>query len=412
MLDQCRAWEEAGGTTLRQYLRWVEGQAEEGSRVVETVLPETDDDAVRILTIHGAKGLEFPIVVMSGLTTEMRSRSRGVQVRFPNAQGWAIKLSKEMSTHDFEAMTPIDEQMDHAERLRLLYVATTRARDHLVVSVHRKAGTRTTQTSAEVLYQAGWNLEDVELLDVGDEPRPMRRPSDGEAELRAAELPTLEEWRCAHDAALTAALRPVAVSATYLAAEEAARRAADEESRRAVADDPGLAKGARDIDLPPWQKGRYGTAIGRAIHGVLQTVDLTTGEGLVEASTAQAAAEGVLGRENVIEALCRAALDSELVRHAAQCQHWREVYVGVPYGDAVLEGYIDLLYEDDDGLAIVDFKTDSWRSESELDAKVDRYRIQLQAYASAVRDAVGRDIARASLLFLARNEAVMRAVEV
>src|SRR3712207_9055666 len=53
VLDQCRAWEEAGGTTLRDYLRWVAGQSAEGARVVETVLPESDDDAVRILTVHG-----------------------------------------------------------------------------------------------------------------------------------------------------------------------------------------------------------------------------------------------------------------------------------------------------------------------------------------------------------------------
>ena len=51
------------------FLRWAELQSAEGARVVETVLPETDDDAVRILTIHGAKGLEFPITVLSGMTT-------------------------------------------------------------------------------------------------------------------------------------------------------------------------------------------------------------------------------------------------------------------------------------------------------------------------------------------------------
>ena len=411
VLDQCRAWEEDGGVTLRQYLRWVEGQSAEGSRVIETVLPESDDDAVRILTIHSAKGLEFPIVVLSGLTSEMGAFGRGVEVRFPPTQGWAIKLCKGMSTTDFELTEPLDEQMDHCERLRLLYVATARARDHLVVSVHRKGGDRTTQTSAEVLYQAGWDPDSVELLDVANEPQASPAASARGTGPSVGDLPTVEEWRRAHDAALTAASKPVAVSATRLAAEAAARREAEEEARRAAAGDPGLAKGPRDIDLPPWQKGRYGTAIGRAVHGVLQTVDLVTGDGLVEACAAQAAAEGVLGREDVIEALCRAALDSDVVQRAARRKHWREVYVGVPYGDSVLEGYIDLLYEDDDGLVIVDYKTDSWRSESELDAKVDRYCIQLQAYAGAVRDAVGRDVARALLLFLARNEAVMRAVQ-
>ena len=246
---------------------------------------------------------------------------------------------------------------------------------------------------------------------MADEPQLSPASSDSDAVASVKDLPTVEGWRQGHDAALTTASRPLAVSATRLAAEEAARREAEEEARRAAVGDPGLAKGPRDIDLPPWQKGRYGTAIGRAVHGVLQTVDLATSDGLAETCAAQAAAEGVLGREDVIEALCRAALGSDVVQRAAQCKHWREVYVGVPYGDGVLEGFIDLLYEDDDGLVIVDYKTDSWGSSSDLDVKIDRYRIQLQAYANAVRDAVRRDVARALLLFLSRNEAVMRTVE-
>ena len=72
--------------------------------------------------------------------------------------------------------------------------------------------------------------------------------------------------------------------------------------------DPGLAKAARDLELPPWNKGRYGTAIGRAVHGVMQTVDLPDGAGLPEAVAAQCLAEGVVPYENVVRQLCEAAL--------------------------------------------------------------------------------------------------------
>ena len=133
--------------------------------------------------------------------------------------------------------------------------------------------------------------------------------------------------------------------------------------------------------------------------------------GLAAACAAQAAAEGVLGKENVIEALAQAAIDSDIVKTAATHRHWREVYVGIPYGDGVLEGYIDLLYEDDGGLVIVDYKTDAWRSTIELDAKVERYSVQLRAYAEAVRQAVGRDVVEAALLFLRKDEAALRTVE-
>lgn len=404
VIDQCRAWEEIGGGTLREYLQWIEGQSGDGTRVVETVLPETDDDAVRILTVHGAKGLEFPVVILSGMTTLMSSQARRVEVRFPESSGWAIKLSKRLATTDFEDTQPVEEQMDHHERLRLLYVATTRARDHLVVSTHRNPrGNRSSPTSAEVLRDSGWDPALVVDLDLSNEPPLKSAASKSVTELTP--LPILAEWQSARNAALITSSRPTATSATSLAREATAQREAEPLPQ------DGLKKGAKDIDLPPWQKGRYGSAIGRAVHGVLQVVDLATGDGLTSACAAQAAAEGVLGKDDVIEALARAALDSDVVKSAAASSHWREVYVGVPWEDAVLEGYIDLLYEEDTGLVVVDYKTDAWNSESELDGKVSLYRVQLQAYADAIRIAVDRRVTQALLLFLRPTGAVVRSVD-
>ena len=76
VVDQARAFAEAEGGSLRDFLAWADAAGgSEGARVVETVLPETDDDAVRILTIHGAKGLEFPITIVSGMTTRAAGRT-------------------------------------------------------------------------------------------------------------------------------------------------------------------------------------------------------------------------------------------------------------------------------------------------------------------------------------------------
>jgi ATP-dependent exoDNAse (exonuclease V) beta subunit len=392
VVDQCRAWEEAGGTTLREYLAWGRLQSAEGARVIETVLPETDDDAVRILTIHGAKGLEFPVTVLSGLTTQLNRRRGGVQVLFPPGGGWAVHLKKDLETAEFADQQPIEEQMDWNERLRLLYVAATRARDHLLVSVHRKEGSTSASTAAELFYQHGWDPARVSELGSAQPVEEAGAPPQPVEAVGPAVLPSFAEWEQERSAAFFSASRPVAVSATRLA-EEAAR-ALEVEALAGSQKDP------RDIDLPPWQKGRYGSAIGRAVHAVLQTVDLSTGSGLAPACAAQAAAEGVLGSEGVIEAFCRSGLAADVVGEAARLPHWREVYVGIPYGDGVLEGYIDLLYRSADGLVVVDYKTDRWRGEADLQDKVERYRVQLQAYGRAATEAAGEAVAGLVLLFL------------
>ncbi len=421
VIDQCRAWEEAGGTTLRGYLEWVKLQGAEGSRVIETVLPETDDEAVRILTVHGAKGLEFPITVLSGMTTAMSRPRSGVQVLFPAGQRWVLRLKKDLETAEFSDYQPIEEQMDRHERLRLLYVAATRARDHLIVSVHRRDSGRG-DTSAEVIFAAGgdpamaeWLSTEAGFHAVAGAGRPA--PATAAAAAAPAEWPSLEQWRAEWDRALALGNRLVAATATRLAEQAledrvtaAAHTGGGHRVDGAASPDlgeqeedvlAGIRKEPRDIELPPWQKGRYGSAIGRAVHAVLQSVDLESGAGLAGHCASQAAAEAILGREALIEALCRSALRSPLIAEAARRPHWREMYVGIPYGDGVLEGYIDLLYRSEDGLVIVDYKTDSWRNRAELDHKVERYRVQLDAYRRAVEEITGEKQVTARLLFLA-----------
>ena len=125
VIDQARAFSDGRGrAALRDFLAWADLQSSEGARVVETVLPETDDDAVRILTIHGAKGLEFPITIVSGMTTkaQMRTRRRAAALP-PRPRHYALRVSTRVTTEEFERYAPIDEQMDFHEKLRLLYVA-------------------------------------------------------------------------------------------------------------------------------------------------------------------------------------------------------------------------------------------------------------------------------------------------
>jgi ATP-dependent exoDNAse (exonuclease V) beta subunit len=425
VLDQARAWTDTTNGTLRQYLAWIRQQTAEGSRVAEAVLPETDDDAVRIMTVHAAKGLEFPITIVSGLSTQPQHRPAGAEVVWPPGRPCLIRVGKTVVSAAFEAHRPIDEQMSHDERVRLLYVACTRAQDHLVVSLHRRTRKQPPDsagrlTSAELLASA---LDDLlpSLPTIAADPAPPADPTTTAAAPAApsdpttaaepaaaapaggspVDLPPLDEWRRLREAALAAGARPRTVAATTLTAD----------GRPDVSPDPGLHKRPRDLDLPPWQKGRYGTAVGRAVHGVMQTIDLATGAGRSEAVAAQAAAEGIIGHEAHIDALVRAALASPSVVAAASRPHWRELYVGVPLGTGrTLEGYVDLLYRRDDGLVVIDYKTGPAGPDADLAALVAQYRVQGASYALAVGDATGEPVVEVVFAFLTPGGAAERSL--
>jgi ATP-dependent exoDNAse (exonuclease V) beta subunit len=289
--------------------------------------------------------------------------------------------------------------------LRLLYVAMTRARDHLVVSVHRPAadprGSQTAWTHSQLLWagagSAGGWTELGPTATAPETPPAAPGPPDDPP------LPW-DEWVAARDAALANGTRRRVIAATAIAREAAAATPA------AMPRDPGLAKDGRDLDLPPWNKGRYGTAIGRAVHAVLQTVDLQSGAGIDETAAAQAAAEGIVGAEDAIAARARAAIATTTVRQAVTAGFRREMYVAAPVGGTTLEGYVDLVSRRADGLVVVDYKTDAWRDERDLDAMVTRYRLQGAAYALALEIATGERVAACVFLFLAAGGAAERAV--
>ena len=402
VIDQARAWADAGGTNLRGYLEWARLQGADNARVTESVLPETDDDSVRIMTVHAAKGLEFPIVVLSGMTTKLDQRGRGPTVAFDSSGAPVVKLRGGVESENYEAWRPIDEQMDAHERLRLLYVACTRARDHLIVSLNR----RDPGENGSKENSAAWALADAGAAEAG--------ASDGSAlfggagpewadagvapqtSTERAPLPGRDEWELERELTLRAASAPTAVSATALAAAES----------RPPDADPGLDKDRGDAEPPPWSKGRYGTAIGRAVHGVLQDVDLSTGQGLQALAERQAAAEGVSSRSRAVAGLARAALGTGVAREAAASEHWRELFVAAPFGERLVEGYVDLVYRGSGGLVVVDWKTDTVSGDDDVDARLARYRPQGAAYAAALEAVTGEPVARMVFVFVNRGGAV------
>jgi ATP-dependent helicase/nuclease subunit A len=413
VVDQARAFVEAGGGSLGDFVSWAQLQTDENATVIETPAPEPDDDAVRILTIHGSKGLEFPIVVLAGLSS--RPNTSGPSVQFgPDRPEVAIgPRDSRFATPGFAPLAEAASDADEHEAKRLLYVAATRARDHLAISLHHSAKGPSRLSAAAALWQAsheaaaGWWREAA----IADQlTLPVDEPSDDFVPMTNDER---DDWLREREVLLARIDRRRVWAATALAGE------ADElepvESR--TSDD--------EAASAPVPLRRGGTALGRAVHAVLQSVDFDDPRDVSQLSSAYAAAEGLTARRDALEVEARVtgALEAQVIQEARAAnadRRWRELYVGapvshsdpVPAEDAIVEGYIDLLFEDAaGGLVVVDYKTDHAATPAEAASVAARYRIQAGAYALAVGEVLRRPVTRAVLVFCGRAGAVEHEIE-
>lgn len=397
MVDQARAFNDRGGATLADFLLWAQHQAEEATSVIESVVPEEDHDAVRIMTIHAAKGLEFPIVVFAGLNINRNATTPPLLWHEDGRP--EVRVRSGLETPGYAELKEMEDELGQHEEVRRNYVGATRARDHLIVSLYRKeakSGKTSADQIAGVLDGDSASFRRLVHDQIPDPPLPERTPESDETPVTADDR---EAWLRRRNSAVAQHASLPRESATGIAKRAAAET---EEVRTNPNDEP-------DDDLPPWRRGRAGTAIGRATHGVLQVIDLEdwTESDVHAASDAQAAAESLnRNQSGEVSRLARVALASDTVREArAANRYWRELYAAVEVEGVLLDGFIDLLYETEDGeLVVVDYKTDALREGEAVDAAVRRYRLQAASYALMLEETLGRSVSRCVLLFLHPNE--------
>ncbi|MDO5663345.1 MAG: 3'-5' exonuclease, partial [Brachybacterium sp.] len=135
VIDQVRAWWQEHHGSLRDLLAWLEVQESESGGDTETVLDEKDSSAVRILTMHAAKGLEFPVVL---LHSTPRARATSPAVLWSADGAPLVSAGKDLAGSGYAEARQKEATLLAAEQLRLMYVAATRAEHILVVPTHEE----------------------------------------------------------------------------------------------------------------------------------------------------------------------------------------------------------------------------------------------------------------------------------
>ena len=128
-------FERSGAHLIRDFVKYVHDFEAIGSRESEGQLDDSAN-AVKLMTIHQAKGLEFPVVIIPDLHRVKPSwegyflldRHRGLTLKVPNGRGQMV------SGRTFTVFNERSQWRENFESMRLLYVAATRAKDRLILS--------------------------------------------------------------------------------------------------------------------------------------------------------------------------------------------------------------------------------------------------------------------------------------
>jgi len=423
LIDQARSFDRPGMFTLADFITQLsEFVARQPDEPLAATHPETTD-VVRLMTIHQAKGLEFPLVAVPDL--DRRMHGSPASVAFTPELGPCVRMSDGSSGFDLHAFT--EKAEEQAELVRLLYVATTRAADYLILS-----------SSVTALSEARgpW----MQLL--------CRRFDPLTGKLRVAlpegyELPQVRVTTTAPPLASSAGRRPPRHD--LLETAQKALQASARRRRRAIGSlDPVPADAAArrlfsfsrlsgmlhqaDVaatgdntkadlssilsgDAAPPRAAIDPLGLGSLVHAVLERIDFAN-PGDLRAAVARLADEHLPGDSNGIGEA--AAMIERFVRSpraaglAAARQVHRELEFllrwppeSAPDADGIyLQGYLDCLYEDAAGCwHLLDYKTNR-ASKSMLERAAAPYEMQMLVYALAVETITGKPPDELVLYFL------------
>jgi ATP-dependent helicase/nuclease subunit A len=408
----------SGLVSVGEFLEYVGALRDVAAR--ESEAPVEAGGAVQLMTVHKAKGLEFPVVVIADAAHGGGRASPAVLIESNLGVLLDVRQDETRSAmHQLAALR--NSAMEEAEDKRLLYVAATRAKEKLLVSGHVKISTAKRDPGRLLLR--GWLARLGEVVGLGEvrlpEPPTTPQPLDlnwyrgplacvlhpllGELgmDLKSA----VSELQVAMDSPLTTvsvdmSLPPDLVAPLAFAAHDVT----DDKTQDRESDPP-----PRVWRVVPRAKDPGGPAlvVGQLVHEALRRWRFPDSEGFEDFLRPYALEAGLTDETEIKGAVAEARRllgrfqAHPLYAEMGAAERYHEVPYSVTLDGGLRNGIVDLLYRTDGRWTIAEFKTDRLKDEAEMSARIreEKYDEQVRGYVQAVTQQLGEP-PRALLVFL------------
>ncbi len=380
-------------TPLGAFAGFVRELKERSARLGNAPAAGDASGAVRLMTVHAAKGLEFPVVILPDLFRG--GHNTGGRWQFVRQEGIAFKqkdpdqpFGPRVETDRYSALRDHERTEDEAESKRLLYVAMTRAMELLLLPIH------------EGISRSGpWHkwLEPVVVqMDIPThEGRSLAPLAGAKDEGRNIPQNTIDVSPLGALSPFTLRPSPLVSRHVYTVSQlECFERCPREYELKYVLGLPatGIFREG-DGELPA-------NVLGSIVHGVLDGLDPSDLQSLTDQIRTGCLRSGADPTQQTLRAVQRE------IEHALKIPLLHELREGaheLPFewriDAATIIGSIDWLKPDGDGFEVIDFKTDRVDAD-QVEERAQTYDLQLICYALAAEAATGKRISATTLTFL------------
>ena len=352
-------------------------------------------DAVALMTMHGSKGLEFPVVFLPYLHRDRNKKGiDNAKVEIEKEFGLAVRAYDEEEKEEADTFLGITVKLKNAdeerkEHARLMYVAFTRARNYLILTGRKSKDFSTVFEGNSIMnwieYAAKRNAHVSEKIKplviegkVGNGNGPVKQKKFDFSRI---------ERKYAYESAVR---QPVKYSVSEILAKDA--------------------ENSGSYNLFIERKSEKARSFGTAFHTVMQKIDLTLDtEEKIASSLDELLRQGFINSEErkaISESEVLAVLNSSIIKDAVKFGCMREqpfvLYQKAEESEekVLIQGVVDLIITYDDGYAVVDFKTGN-ASEEKMK---ERYSKQLDLYARSVEKITGKQVNSKVIFAISQNK--------